>query len=156
MSPEKVFNVILNEVKGLIVILSETADLIFIMNKIYCHHERQRRIWKGWILRQASEWRKGSKPRNDGRVISLLPWEKVSRKRRMRGRVNYSPHQSAKRTASPRGEALKRRHAKRTASPKGEACNAQRLCKSTAAARFFMHRRIKFRPNKTKRRKKRP
>ncbi len=33
MSPEQVFNVILNEVKGFIVIFSEAADFIFIMNK---------------------------------------------------------------------------------------------------------------------------
>ncbi len=33
MSPEQVFNVILNEVNGFIVIFSEAADFIFIMNK---------------------------------------------------------------------------------------------------------------------------
>ncbi len=44
MSPEQVFNVILNEVKGFIVILSEAVGFIVIMNKFYCHPERQRRI----------------------------------------------------------------------------------------------------------------
>lgn len=33
MSPEQVFNVILNEVNGFIVIFSKAAGFIFIMNK---------------------------------------------------------------------------------------------------------------------------
>ena len=33
MSPEQVFNVILNVVKGFIVIFSKATDFIFIMNK---------------------------------------------------------------------------------------------------------------------------